>query len=79
METAVNAIKNATMATNAALNLISNIYDTIDKEKLPAQQPSAPIDNTAASADDEINTHPITHKKVKKKYNEALILFVLLT
>ncbi|KAG2219203.1 hypothetical protein INT45_013069 [Circinella minor] len=59
------------MATNAALNLISNIYDTIDKEKLPAQQPSAPIDNTAASADDEINTHPITHKKLSDKLSNG--------
>ncbi|CAO3614642.1 unnamed protein product [Mucor hiemalis] len=71
LKTTVNAIETATIATRTALNLISATYDTVDKENIPPQPLTIPIENTAASVesynDDEVTIHSIAHKKLSEK------------
>lgn len=75
MENTVNAIENATKATNNALKLLSTTYNAgVDKENRPPEllqeNSSEPIINTSAAntelnQDDEMVMHTIAHKKVR--------------
>ncbi|KAG2219213.1 hypothetical protein INT45_013079 [Circinella minor] len=57
LETTVNAINNATLATNVALNLLSNTY-------VAAPSSSDAIEERDIMVDDEISMHSIAHKKL---------------